>query len=172
MNRREAIKNLILLTTGSTILPGFASEGGPTYENLSLKKGDRTFIELLANSILPREGTGVVNKESTSDYLLGIVDACYSPDEIQKFNQGLIDFKSHIRSTYQSPAMDLDMETRINLFRSVRSSKQISNDGKYFFDHVRRLTIEHFRTSEHYMTTVLNYEYAPGRYIGNKKIKG
>lgn len=170
MKRREAIQNIALLAVSITLVPACNFEQGPVYNNVPLEKGQRTLIDLLTNALLPKEGTEITTPESTTDFLLTMLNDCTAPEDINKFLLGLKEFQEKVKTTYSTSFKKLDKDKQIELFKSIGEGPEISENIKHFFDTTLGMSRWHFTSSEHYMKTYREFEFAPGRYIGCKAL--
>lgn len=171
MKRREAIQNIFLLSAGMALMPSCQfEESGPVYANVPLEKGQRTLMNLVTNAILPREGTEVKTPESTTDYILTMLNDCSSPEDIQRYLLGMKEFTQGIKEMYNTTFKKLEVAQQLDLFEKLGQSEKMTEEAKYFFNKTHWMTRRHFRSSEHFMTKYQDFEFAPGRYIGCRAI--
>jgi len=167
MNRRTAIQNIFLLSAGMALLPNCQmEESGPVYANVPLEKGQRTLINLLTNAILPTEGTPVTTPESTTDFILTMLNDCTSPEDIQKYLLGMKEFQLGVKELYASSFKKLAPEKQLELFNNLGESEKMTEAAKHFFNATNGMTRWHFSTSEHFMKAYKDFEFVPGRYLG------
>jgi len=171
MKRREAIQNIFLLSAGLALLPNCQmEEKGPVYANVPLEKGQRTLMNLLTNAILPREGTEVTTPETTTDFILTMLNDCTSPEDIQKYLLGMKEFQLGIKELYNTTFKKLAPEKQLELFNSLGESEKMTDVAKDFFNQTVSATRRHFRGSEYFMKNHLDFEFAPGRYLGCESV--
>lgn len=171
MKRREAIQNIFLLSAGMALMPSCQfEESGPVYANVPLEKGQRTLMNLLTNAILPREGTEIKTPESTTDFILTMLNDCTSPEDIQKYLTGMKEFTQNIQEIYNTSFKKMETEAQLTLFEDLGKSEKMTDNAKHFFNTTSWLTQRHFRSSEHFMTNYQDFEFAPGRYIGCRAV--
>ncbi|MEM6316855.1 MAG: gluconate 2-dehydrogenase subunit 3 family protein [Bacteroidota bacterium] len=170
MTRREAVRNILLLSTSAAFLPACNFEEGPVYANVPLERGQRTFIELVTNAILPREGTEVMTLESTTDFILTMLNDCTSPEDIQKYLLGIKEFQQGVKSMYDTAFKRLDAEQQVDLFTTLGGAESMTEAAKHFFNKTNGLTRWHFTGSEYFMKEVQEFEFVPGRYIGCRAV--
>ena len=167
MKRREAIQNMFLLSAGLALMPSCQfGENFPVYANVPLEKGQRTLIDLLTNAILPKEGTEITTPESTTDFILTMLNDCTAPEDIQKYLLGIKDFQQGLKEMYDTSFKKLAPEKQMALFTNLGESEKMTEAAKYFFNTTNGMTRRHFSTSEHFMTKYMDFEFAPGRYLG------
>ena len=167
MKRREAIQNMFLLSAGLALLPNCQlGEQGPIYANVPLDKGQRTLMNLLTNAILPREGTEVTTPESTTDFILTMLNDCTAPEDIQKYLLGMKEFQMGMKELYNTTFKKLAPEKQLELFTNLDKSEKMTDAAKDFFNQTASLTRRHFTSSEYFMKNRLDFEFVPGRYLG------
>jgi len=169
MKRREAIQNIFLLSAGLALLPSCNwEESGPVYANVPLEKGQRTLMKLLTNAILPREGTDITTPESTTDFILTMLNDCTASEDIQKYLLGMKEFQLGMKELYDTTFKKLAPEKQLALFTSLGEpdSEVMTKAAKAFFNHTTSMTRRHFTSSEYFMKNRLDFEFAPGRYLG------
>jgi len=150
MKRREAIQNMFLLSAGVALLPNCQmEEQGPIYANVPLEKGQRTLMNLLTDAILPRAGTEVTTPETTTDFILTMLNDCTSSEDIQKYL-----------------LKKMAPEKQLELFSNLGESEKMTDAAKAFFNQTAWMTRQHFTSSEYFMKNRLDFEFAPGRYLG------
>ncbi len=167
MKRREAIQNMFLLSAGLALLPNCQmEEKGPVYANVPLEKGQRTLMNLLTNAILPREGTEVTTPETTTDFILTMLNDCSSPEDIQEYLLGMKEFQMSIKELYNTSFKKMEPTQQLELFKSLGESEKITDAAKAFFNKTVGATRQHFTSSEYFMKNRLDFEFVPGRYLG------
>jgi len=167
MKRREAIQNIFLLSAGLALLPNCQmEEKGPVYANVPLEKGQRTLMNLLTDAILPRTGTAITTPESTTDFILTMLNDCTAPEAIQKYLLGMKEFQLGIKALHDTTFKKLAPEKQLELFTSLGESEKMTDAAKDFFNHTAGMTRRHFTSSEYFMKNRLDFEFVPGRYLG------
>jgi len=167
MKRREAIQNIFLLSAGLALLPNCKmEEQGPVYANVPLEKGQRTLMNLLTDAILPRAGTEVTTPETTTDFILTMLNDCTSPEDIQKYLLGMKEFQMGIKELHNTSFKKMVPEQQLELFTNLGESEKMTDVAKDFFNKTAWMTRKHFTSSEYFMKNRLDFEFAPGRYLG------
>lgn len=167
MKRRIAIKNIAAYSIAVSFLPSCNMEEIPFYENLQLEKEQYKLLSELSEFILPKKETEIFTPEKTVDFILTIINDCYSPDEIEKYKKGLIEFQNTSQENYNSTFQRLNAIQRTELIEKIRDMEL---SASYFFSITKDLTKEHFTTSEYFMKKYRDFEFAPGRYLGSVEI--
>jgi len=166
MKRRQAIQSIAAVTSAIVLLPSCEFESGPVYANLPLESSQKKLIEQLSDAVLPKGNLEINTPESTLNFLLTIINDCYSPEDIEKYVLGLGEFQNYIDQSYNRSFKKLNEENKSEVLNYLSKSENRVESMKYFYNTTKRLTVQHFTTSEYFLTTYLNYEYMPYRYHG------
>ncbi len=168
MKRRQAIRNLVLLTSGAALLPGCQPEADklPIYVNIPLDKKQRKLLEQFTEALLPKAKTGVTTPETTADFTLTVLNDCHSPEDIQKYMLGLTELQAHVAKQYKTDFGALAADKQAEVFNYLSAETGLSEPLKFFFDKTRGMTVEHFTSSKFFMKNVTGWEFAPGYFRG------
>lgn len=166
MKRRKAIQSIAAATSAIVLLPSCEFESGPVYANLPLESSQKKLIGQLSDAVLPKGDLVISTPESTLDFLLTVINDCYSPEDIEKYVLGLGEFQNYIDQNYNRSFKNLNEETKVEVLSYLSKSEDRAESMKYFYHITKRLTVQHFTTSEYFLTTYLDYEYMPYRYHG------
>lgn len=167
MKRRQAIQSLATISMGVVFLPSCeVGSSGPVYSNLPFTNNQRELIGELVDIILPKEDLEVTTPESTLDFVLTMVNDCYAPDDIQKFQAGFSEFETYLDQNYRKNLQKVGPEDQKELLAYLENSEDLSESLDFFYNNTKRLTIQHFTSSNFFMTGYLDFEFVPGRYIG------
>ncbi len=169
MNRRQAIRQIIIVSSGLAVLPACDFQGSnglvKTYEHLALSKKQYTLIGELQKSILPLKEVSVDLASQRLDYLLTRINDCYSMEDIQQYLSGLGDFEQYMTKQFDKPYAKLEPAQKTETLELIAKDKQASN-MQTFINTNKALTVEHFTRSEQYQTDHFGFEFAPNRYSG------
>ena len=102
MKRRDAIQSIAFLSSSIALFQSCDFESFTVYENIPLERSQRILLNQFLSSLLPnKEGVNIETPESTPDYLLTIVNDCYSPENIQKYIAGFADFQTYMENNFK-----------------------------------------------------------------------
>jgi Gluconate 2-dehydrogenase subunit 3 len=168
MKRRQAIKNIVLLTSAAALLPGCqpAADSMPAYANIPLDKKQWKLLEQFTVALLPKAKTGVATPESPTDFILTVLNDCTSPEDIQKYIGGLTELQAHIAKQYKTDFGSLAAAQQAEVFTLLSTKEGASEPMLFFYEKTRGLAIEHFTSSEFFMKNVTKWEFAPGYFKG------
>ncbi len=166
MKRREAIRNVILVSAGFTLLPSCDFETFKVYENLPLEKEQYQLIRQLQKTILPKKEIQIKSPETPLDFSLTILNDCFKMEDIQEYLSGLAEFQLFLSEKKEKPFKKLEPTEQLEIITSISEGEDSSDALKFFIDTNKELAVEYFTQSEYFLTTHLEFEFVPGRYIG------
>ena len=157
MKRRNAIQNIALITGGSILFQSCKFTDEYIVGDKVLNHDQLNLIKEVSEYILPIENLKVESPESLTEFIITMLNDCYSPKDINKYLTGLDEFSESIKVYNNDYSL---------VFDDLESLESKSENYIFFINTTKHLSINHFTTSEFYLTVYLNYEYAPSRYIG------
>lgn len=173
MKRRAAIRTIVITSAGLTLLPSCGSDDAQKAIELSKIKITGTQAKLLASltrTIIP---FGVVTEEvHPAEFILKMVNDCASPEDQQKFLTGLDEFEKMVRERYAKSFASLGDNQKKELLTNLEDKKGRPNAANEFYNHIKGATVQFYTGSEHYMTTVMEYNIIPKRYKGCVPVAG
>ena len=157
MKRRNAIQNIALITGGSILFQSCKFTDEYIVGDKVLNHDQLNLIKEVSEYILHIENLKVESPESLTEFIITMLNDCYSPKDINKYLTGLDEFSESIKVYNNDNSL---------VFDDLESLESKSENYIFFINTTKHLSINHFTTSEFYLTEYLNYEYAPSRYIG------
>ena len=95
MNRRTAIRNVIIISAGAGLLPSCGGDNTSVIvlKNISITGPQEKMLTALTESIIPKTKAFIGAKDlKAHEFLLTMVDDCSSPEDQKKFMDGLTAF--------------------------------------------------------------------------------
>jgi len=167
MKRRRALLNIAWVSSGIVLMPACTSESWPIFDKLPLESDQQQFIKWLRSAILPKAEPEIIQTpEPTPHFVLKMVNDCYAKEDIQQYVHGMKLMKQHIQDEYQVAYEKLNPEQQELLFTEISASDIFPNSMKFFLQNTRSLCIQHFTSSEYFMTNHLRYKLVPGPFSG------
>lgn len=173
MKRRAAIRTIIITSAGVALLPSCGSDDVQKAVELSKIKITANQAKLLASlteTIIPF-GTSTIEGHP-AEFILKMVNDCASPDDQQKFLTGLDEFEKMVKERYGKSFASLDDAQKKELLTNLEDKKGLPNTANEFYSHIKGATVQFYTGSEHYMTTVMEYNIIPKRYKGCVPVAG
>ena len=167
MNRRNAIRNLVL-TSGTLItLPvwmGCGDNDAPLTHQSSFSSAEQKTLAGVADTIIPAGAAIGALATGVDKYLQKLFDDCH-PKEVQdNIRTQLKSLEASAKKTHSKSFEDCTQQQREALL--LKLSASTVKEEKDFFTLVKSETIRGFNTSQQVMQKYLNYKVAPGHYYG------
>ncbi len=166
MKRRDAIQQLALAAASFTLFPGCDFEEIPTYTRIPIEKDQYRLIRQLADYILPLGDLQTGAPESTVDYILTIINDCYSDEALAKYLEGLNEFELYLIEDVGGKFEKLEHEEKNATLVYLSEYADRTKSMLGFYESTKQLTVEHFTSSPYFLKNHLDFEFAPGRYLG------
>jgi hypothetical protein len=176
MNRRIALRHLALISGGLVLIPScdFSSDDIlAAYQNLKVTSSQKALLGTVSDTIIPAgEIKGALNLE-VPDFILVMVNDCFTKENQEKFTAGLAAFPDFVKSQTGKKLDALTPKEREELILSgAKLDGDDTTEGKqkkaisYFLNSTKRLTIQGYMASEYIQTDVIPYSLIPGEYNG------
>lgn len=165
MNRRSAIRSVILFSTGAALLPACAGDEKSliSLKNISLTGSQEKVLAALTESIIPKTQSFIGASDlKAHEFLLTMIDDCTSPDDQKKFTNGQKAFDDLTRKKFGKLFSECTPAQRSELLKAIEAKTDIPGDVTAFYATVRRYTIQSFTSSKEYLTGIRKYQMVPG----------
>jgi hypothetical protein len=169
MNRRIAIRNLVLLSAGATLLEACGNRQAIGYRNVPLTDSQQDMLAELTEAIIPKTPDFAGAKDlKSSEFTLLMVDDCSSPEDQAAFLDGMQKFDGACTSKTGSAFISATKEQRDTFMKAleVKEGNDQPENVVKFYRGVKRATIQNFTSSEEYLTKVRNYSLIPAKFQG------
>lgn len=147
MDRRQALRQVLIVTAGVSLLPACGNNSGSAsipLKAISITEKEEAFLAKLADAIIPPTDTPGAAELGAHLFALRMVDDCFSSEEQAKFTAGL-------KLAEEKGADPAALEADENI--------------KPFLNAYKRLVIQGYTQSEYVMTNLLPYQLVPGKYL-------
>ncbi len=178
MNRREALTNVSLLLGGTIVgaevfLSGCKSSSSDVlvagYEEPVFSAHDISFLDEVAETILPKTATPGAKDAKVGEFMTVIVKDCYEPNEQKTFMNGMKKLDEASKKKNNKSFMDSSPEQRHDLLVALdKEAKEYQTLKRptHYFRMMKELTLWGYFTSEVGATQALRYVAVPGKYEG------
>lgn len=169
MDRRNALRNLGILTGGMVLLPScdFSQEKVSLALNkLRIKASEEALMKELVSCIIPEGNIPGAASLNVHDFIWVMVDDCLNDKDQSRFLKGLQSFESSVKKSTGKSFLSMsqvDRETTLNDILNATETS-IENEIKYFVSITKRLTAYGYMESEYIMKKVMPYTLIPGSY--------
>lgn len=176
MNRRIALRHLALISGGLVLIPScdFSSDDIlAAYQNLKVTASQKTLLGAISDTIIPAgEIKGALNLE-VPDFILVMVNDCFTKENQDKFTAGLTGFPDYVQKTAGKKFESLSTKEKEELILTgTKLEGDDTPEGKtkanisYFLNSTKRFTIQGYMASEYIQTEIIPYSLIPGEYNG------
>lgn len=173
VNRRSALKQLLVLSAGAALLPACVNEpksASQTFSELPLTTEQEETLAEMAATLIPTTDTPGAKEVGASLFVLRMVNDCYRKEDQQKFCQGLGGFCDGVKAAHKKPYKDCTEADKTALLTKAAAIKDDTDPAGYFFKTFKRLTIQAYTNSEFYLTKVDPYKLVPGKFKASVKV--
>ena len=165
MNRRTALRNVVIFSVGATLLPSCMQEEKSSIplKNISLSGQQEKMLQALTEAIIPQTKNFIGAKDLKShEFVLTMVDDCTSPEDQLKFNEGLKAFDKLCHDKFGQIFTGFTAEQKTELLSDIENKKDIPENALQFYATVKRYTLQSFTSSRDYMVKIKKYNMVPG----------
>lgn len=176
MNRRHALRHIALISGGLALIPScdFSKEDIlAAYQKLKVTISQKALLGAISDTIIPAgEIKGALDLD-VADFILVMVNDCFTAENQEKFMAGLSAFPDYVNQTLGKKYEALSVKEKEQLI--LDAAKLEGNDteeGKrnaaiaYFVNSTKRFTIQGYMASEYIQTEIIPYSLIPGEYNG------
>ncbi|MFC4870280.1 gluconate 2-dehydrogenase subunit 3 family protein [Negadavirga shengliensis] len=171
MNRREALKSVVLMMGGTmvganVILTGCAPED--KIEGLDFSEKEIAYMDEIGEAIIPTTDTPGAKAAGIGSFMAMMVKDTYNKEQQETFINGLNSLKKDFKSETGKNFMDASVDER-TAFLNQLNKKAIAefNEGDKspkYIGMLKDLTVLGYFTSEIGATQALRFIETPGRY--------
>jgi hypothetical protein len=165
MNRRRAIRNVIIISAGAGLLPSCMQQDKVSIplKNISISGSEEEMLAELAETIIPKTKNFIGAKDlKAHEFLLTMVDDCFNPEDQQKFKNGLKAFDKLSHDKFGQLFTSYTPKQKQELLADIESKKDIPEDALHFYGTIKRYTVQSFTSSKEYLTDIRKYKLVPG----------
>ena len=167
MERRQAIKAVMMSAAGLITLPAWANSWNPQMVLLPfrfLNTIQESLLEEVVSLIIPEGEKPGAKSLGVHLFVQKMVADCYEPKDQEAFKSGLDDIEKTAQLIHNQSFTALNTAQKEEILRGVSLSTNAQQ--KEFFASIKNLTIQGYTSSEYVMVNHYNYEMAPGHFYG------
>lgn len=165
MNRRTAIRNVVIISAGTALLPSCLhhDKSSLVLRNISLTPSQENMLAELTETIIPKTSRFAGAKDlGAAEFVLTMVDDCASPEEQQQFISGLQQFEEWCRQQESRSFAQCNPQQRKELLQRLETKQDVPEKAARFYEATRHYTLQSFVTSRQYMVDIRKYKMVPG----------
>ena len=166
MNRRTAVRNIVIISAGASLLPSCTSstnEGSLPLKNISLTASQENMLAELTETIIPKTGNFIGAKDLKShEFILTMVDDCASPEDQKTFTESMKAFEDACQKKFNTSFTECTAQQRNELLKEMEAGNGDKDNSVKFYKAVKRYTLQSFTSSKDYLTNVVKWKITPG----------
>ena len=169
MNRRDALKSVVLLMGGTVIgstalLTGCAPDS--QLKELSFSAEDLAFLDEIGETIIPTTDTPGAKATKIGEFMQMMVKECYDADQQTTFINGLTTIRTDFKAEKSVEFMEAIPEDRLAFLNALHQKYVASGEEKKpeIIHMLRDLTVLGYYSSEIGATQALRFVETPGRF--------
>lgn len=169
MNRRDALKSVVLLMGGTVIgstaiLTGCAPES--QLKGLNFTAEDLAFLDEIGETIIPTTDTPGAKATKIGEFIQMMVKECYNADQQTTFITGLSSIRTDFKTGKGVDFMEASPEDRLAFLNALHHEYVNSGEKKQpeIIHMLKDLTVLGYFSSEVGATQALRYQETPGRF--------
>ena len=167
MNRRKALRNLVIVSGGIITLPQWMVSCGvsdTTVHHSTFSIAEQKILADIADTIIPAGNKIGALSVGVDKFLQKLIDDCYEKEVQANVKAQLKQLEGSAKATHKKSYNDCTQAQREELLLKLSMSENKAE--KDFFNLMKTETIRGFNTSQKVMTEFLGYKIAPGHYYG------
>ncbi len=173
MQRRTALKNLLILTAGTVVIPACVhrpSEASIPLRHIKISGDDEQRLAQMSEAIIPKTATPGARDVYAHLFALRMLDDCYMPEQQKQFTDGLQQIDKLAKDKFGASFVKCTPAQRLAIVQELDG--RINGQPLYdFYQMTKALTLQGYTTSKYVMTNIQHYELVPGRYNGFAPVK-
>jgi Gluconate 2-dehydrogenase subunit 3 len=166
MNRRTAIRNVIIISAGAGLLPSCMQPDKAIsipLKNISLKGSQEEMLAELAETIIPKTSHFIGAKDLRAhEFILTMVDDCMAPEDQKTFTGGMTLFEDACKKKWDHSFVKCSPQERKELLQLAEKKQEIPEEALKFYGMVKHFTVQSFTSSKDYLVDIKKYKMAPG----------
>jgi hypothetical protein len=165
MNRRTAIRNVVIISAGAAILPSCHNADKTSLElkHLSITGSEEKLLAALSETIIPSTSNFIGAKDLKShEFALVMIDDCATPEDQKKFTDGLSAFSEFCKNKWDRAFENCTTQQRNELIADIEQKKNMPETVGGFYGTVKAYTLQSFTSSKEFMTEIRKYKLVPG----------
>lgn len=172
INRRNAVKQFVIVAGGVIILPQWmvsCGESDTITHQTSFSLPEQKLLASITDTIIPAGNSVGALAVGVDKFLQKLIDDCYEKDAQENVKAQLRSLNTIAEQKYKRPFTKCTQKEKEELLLKLSTSE--SKAEKDFFTLIKSETIRGFNTSQKVMQEFLGYQVAPGHYYGCVDVK-
>jgi Gluconate 2-dehydrogenase subunit 3 len=170
MNRRTAIRNVVIITAGASVLPACnTSDETPllTLKNIPLTGPQEKMMADLVGTIIPKTSNFIGATDLKShEFALIMIDDCSAPEDQKLFTEGMKSFEDGCQKKFNTSFAKCTSQQKNDWLKELEASKDekdlTAGKAAQFYKTIKRYTIQSFTSSQQYLQDIVKWKMVPG----------
>lgn len=174
VNRRTALKQVLVVSAGLALLPSCLRKPSPasiSLKNIAVDAEGESMLAALADTLIPTTSTPGAKDVKAHLFALTMVDDCFKKEDQQKFITGMKAFSDLCEKKNGHSFAKSSPAEREAFLKELEAADGGKDAAAEFYHTAKRLTIYGYTNSEFYLTKVQVYELVPARFYGSAPVK-
>jgi gluconate 2-dehydrogenase subunit 3-like protein len=175
MERRSAIRNLVIIAGGSILLPACKStpeNSSIPLKNIKINTDQERLLADIASTIIPKTDTPGAKEVGAHLFVLKMLDDLYEKEMQQRFIEGIKQLEAGTKTQFGKSFIDCTADQKQKILFGIESKKGYGQEVLDFYEIMKARTIEGYLTSKYVMTNLVKYEMIPThKYDGYYPVK-
>jgi Gluconate 2-dehydrogenase subunit 3 len=174
MKRRTVIKQLAFASGALLLVPSCMtdkSKAGIILKKIKISGDQEKWLAELAETIIPATDKPGAKDISAHLFALKMVDDCYTKEQQEQFIKGLEAFDNALKKKAGKSFDAMATTERESFLTGIEADKADKSDLHFFYNNIKKLTIQAYTTSKFYLTNVQVYQLVPGAFKGCVPVK-
>lgn len=172
MDRRNALRNLGIITGGIVLLPScdFSEEKASLVLNkLSIEASEQTLMKELVGAIIPEGTIPGAASLNVDNFVWIMVDDILKEEAQERFLKGMRSFEPYVKKSSGESFTALNQQQRedvltVILNLKIEAKDSTDKDLNFFVSQTKGLSAYGFMQSEYIMKEIMPYSLVPGTY--------
>lgn len=179
MNRREALRNLALITgsalsysTVAGLMGGCTATKGGTFSPQTLSEEQNQLVIALSERIIPETDTPGAKAAKVNEYIDHMLTSWNTESEKEHFLDGLAHVDEVSNEKFDQKFVNLDQSAQISVMETLQQEARVNPEQqpdeniKPFFSMLKEFSVVGYYTSEIGASEELQLDLVPGYYDG------
>jgi len=166
MNRRTAVRNIVIISAGASLLPACtttADESSLHLKNISLTGSQEKMLAELTETIIPKTNNFIGAKDlKAHEFMLTMIDDCASPEDQKLFTDGMKAFEDACKKKFNDSFAKFTPQQKSDLLKEMEAVKDQKDPAAKFYKTTKRYTVQSFTSSKEYLLDLKKWKMVPG----------
>lgn len=175
MNRRTAIRDMVIFAGGVTLLPactGAGDKASVALDKIDISATQEQLLAAIAGTIIPKTDTPGADETGAHLFVLTMVDDCYEKEDQDKFVSGLNELEKAAKKRFGNSFLKCKRDEREQLLEDAEDEKGFTPEVYAFYKIMKQRTIQAYTTSQYVLDNVKHYTLIPTvKYDGYHRIE-